>query len=111
MIPVANRLQDVTEYYFSIKLKEVRDLIGQGKPIINLGIGSPDLLPPDEVVEAMRNADVHSYQSYQGIPELRKAMASFSVKRKSSRCNSLNWPRPRRRAIGRGGSVRVAITR
>lgn len=77
MIPVANRLQDVTEYYFSIKLKEVRDLIGQGKPIINLGIGSPDLLPPDEVVEAMRNADVHSYQSYQGIPELRKAMASF----------------------------------
>ena len=77
MIPVAKRLQDVKEYYFSIKLREVRDLIGQGKPIINLGIGSPDLLPPDEVVEAMRNADVHSYQSYQGIPELRKAMAAF----------------------------------
>ena len=77
MIPVANRLNDVKEYYFSIKLKEVRSLIEQGKPIINLGIGSPDLSPPDSVTKALYEADIHGYQSYQGLPELRKAMSDF----------------------------------
>ena len=43
MLPEAKRLNDVKEYYFSIKLREVRSLIDQGKPIINLGIGSPEL--------------------------------------------------------------------
>ncbi|WKK66094.1 pyridoxal phosphate-dependent aminotransferase [Lutimonas zeaxanthinifaciens] len=77
MISVANRLNDVKEYYFSIKLKEVRSLIEQGKPIINLGIGSPDLSPPESVTRALYDADIHGYQSYQGLPELRKAMADF----------------------------------
>ncbi|MEL4456897.1 pyridoxal phosphate-dependent aminotransferase [Lutimonas vermicola] len=77
MLPIAKRLNDVKEYYFSIKLREVRSLIAQGKPIINLGIGSPDLAPPETVIRALKNADVHGYQSYQGLPELRKAMASF----------------------------------
>jgi aspartate/methionine/tyrosine aminotransferase len=52
-------------------------LAQQGKPIINLGIGSPDLSPPSEVIEVLKNADVHSYQSYQGIPELRKSISAF----------------------------------
>ena len=77
MLPIAKRLNDVKEYYFSIKLREVRSLIAQGKPIINLGIGSPDLAPPETVTRALKNADIHGYQSYQGLPELRKAMASF----------------------------------
>lgn len=77
MISRAHRLNDVKEYYFSIKLREVRSLINEGKPIINLGIGSPDLAPPESVTSALKNADVHGYQSYQGLPELRKAMASF----------------------------------
>lgn len=77
MISRANRLNDVKEYYFSIKLREVRSLINEGKPIINLGIGSPDLAPPESVTNALKNSDVHGYQSYQGLPELRKAMASF----------------------------------
>ena len=77
MIEIANRLKDVTEYYFSIKLREVRSLIDQGKPIINLGIGSPDLDPPLEVVKALKNANVHGYQNYQGIPELRQSIARF----------------------------------
>lgn len=77
MISKANRLNSVKEYYFSVKLKEVRALAKEGKPIINLGIGSPDLNPPDEVIEVMKNADVHSYQSYQGIPELRKSVSEF----------------------------------
>jgi len=77
MIPVANRLNTVKEYYFSIKLREVRNLIQEGKPIINLGIGSPDLEPPTEVLKALSNANIHGYQNYQGIPELRQAIAKF----------------------------------
>lgn len=56
-------------------------MIAEGKPVINIGIGSPDLLPPQEVIEAMQQATsvsgAHQYQSYQGIPELRKAIAGF----------------------------------
>lgn len=77
MISKANRLNSVEEYYFSVKLREVRSLAQQGKPIINLGIGSPDLSPPSEVIEVLKNADVHSYQSYQGIPELRNSISAF----------------------------------
>jgi aspartate/methionine/tyrosine aminotransferase len=80
----ANRLKNVEEYYFSTKLKEVRSLISKGKPIINLGIGSPDLQPPREVIEAISKASLnpnnHGYQSYQGIPELRESIANFYEK-------------------------------
>ncbi len=81
MIEVADRLHTVEEYYFSKKLREVNLLIASGKPIINLGIGSPDLQPPQKVVEALTkgllNPGAHKYQSYQGLPELREAIAAF----------------------------------
>lgn len=81
MIPTAKRLQTVEEYYFSAKLREVRQLISEGKPIINMGIGSPDLAPDESVIAAIQNAvkdeNAHQYQSYQGLPELRKGMADF----------------------------------
>jgi aspartate/methionine/tyrosine aminotransferase len=81
MITIANRLNSVQEYYFSRKLREVRQLISEGKPVINMGIGSPDLAPDITVIEAMVQAmyddKAHEYQSYQGLPELRKGMADF----------------------------------
>jgi LL-diaminopimelate aminotransferase len=81
MITLANRLNVVEEYYFSSKLREVRQLAAEGKPIINMGIGSPDLKPSqaviDAVVNAMQDENAHQYQSYQGLPELRKGMADF----------------------------------
>lgn len=81
MIQKANRLNDVKEYYFSTKLREVASLRNEGKPIINLAIGSPDLDPPVSVVEALKSAmelpTAHQYQSYQGIPELREGIANF----------------------------------
>ncbi|SDR66360.1 Aspartate/methionine/tyrosine aminotransferase [Formosa sp. Hel1_31_208] len=81
MIQIANRLKHVEEYYFSKKLREVRLLQSQGKPIINLGIGSPDLNPPERVlnalVETFNETGAHKYQSYQGTPELREAIANF----------------------------------
>ncbi|MFA5299357.1 MAG: aminotransferase class I/II-fold pyridoxal phosphate-dependent enzyme [Lutibacter sp.] len=81
MIQKSNRLNEVKEYYFSTKLREVASLRNQGKPIINMAIGSPDLNPPTSVVEAMKSAmdlpTAHQYQSYQGIPELREGISNF----------------------------------
>jgi LL-diaminopimelate aminotransferase len=81
MITTAKRLDVVEEYYFSSKLREVRQLQSEGKPIINMGIGSPDLNPSKAVIEAvvsaMQDENAHQYQSYQGLPELRKGMADF----------------------------------
>ncbi|MCT4699179.1 pyridoxal phosphate-dependent aminotransferase [Tenacibaculum haliotis] len=81
MIQPAKRLETVQEYYFSKKLREVRALAAAGKPIINIGIGSPDLQPPTKVLTAIQqsfnDAVAHKYQSYQGLPELRNAIAEF----------------------------------
>ena len=81
MIQTAKRLETVQEYYFSKKLKEVNQLATEGKPIINIGVGSPDLLPHSSVIEAIQNAmfdaKAHEYQSYQGLPDLRKGFAAF----------------------------------
>ena len=93
MIRTATRLNTVEEYYFSKKLREVRSLITSGKPIINIGIGSPDLKPPNEVVNALQKSlndtTAHQYQSYQGLPELRVAMTSFYESKFDVSLNSL----------------------
>lgn len=81
IIPTADRLGDVKEYYFSTKLREVAQLREAGKDIISLGIGSPDLPPAPEVIAALtetaQRPDVHGYQSYVGIPKLRRAFAGW----------------------------------
>jgi aspartate/methionine/tyrosine aminotransferase len=62
-------------------LREVRGLMAQGKPIINMGIGSPDLTPSEHVLKAIQDsvfeAGAHQYQSYQGLPQLREGIAKF----------------------------------
>jgi len=81
MIRTADRLHTVEEYYFSKKLREVRGLMAEGKPIINMGIGSPDLAPSEAIIKSIQDAvldsGAHQYQSYQGLPELREAVADF----------------------------------
>jgi LL-diaminopimelate aminotransferase len=80
-VSTATRLESVKEYYFSKKLREVAGLVQAGKPVLNMGIGSPDLPPHPTVIEALQGAMKHPranmYQSYQGIPELREAIALF----------------------------------
>lgn len=92
MIQPAKRLNTVKEYYFSKKLREVRTLIAAGKPIINMGIGSPDLQPSAEVLSAiessLQDATAHKYQSYQGLPELRSAISNFYKNKFSVTTNS-----------------------
>jgi aspartate/methionine/tyrosine aminotransferase len=77
----ARKLNHVAEYYFATKLREVRELVLAGKPIINAAIGNPDLPPPPQAVAALTaaltDASAHGYQSYLGLPELREAMSQF----------------------------------
>lgn len=77
----ANRIQNVQEYYFSRKLREVAQLNAQGLDIISLGIGGPDRMPASEVIETLteeaNRPDSHSYQPYVGLPELRNAFADW----------------------------------
>ena len=80
-IEPAARLNAVNEYYFSKKLKEIAALNAEGKDIISLGIGSPDMPPSAETIDVLcknaKNENAHGYQPTVGIPELRQAMASF----------------------------------
>jgi aspartate/methionine/tyrosine aminotransferase len=80
----AKRLNGIGEYYFSQKLREIDELNKQGKNIINLGIGSPDLPPHPDVIKVLQEEsakpNVHAYQNYKGSPVLRKAFADWYSK-------------------------------
>ena len=84
MIKPASRFGQVEEYYFSRKLREIAQMNAEGKNVINLGIGSPDLAPAKEVIQVLnersRMEGNHAYQSYVGIPELRKAFSGWYKK-------------------------------
>ena len=77
----ANRLIGIGEYYFSQKLREIDELNKEGKNIINLGIGSPDLPPHNSVIRVLQEEsakpNVHAYQGYKGSPILRKAISDW----------------------------------
>ena len=78
---VAKRLEGIGEYYFSQKLREIDELNKQGKNILNLGIGSPDLPPQPEVIKVLQEEsakpNVHAYQGYKGSPILRGAISQW----------------------------------
>ena len=97
-IKPADRISNVSEYYFSKKLKEIAKLNAEGKDIISLGIGSPDMPPSEQTIEALcddaRKADAHGYQSYIGIPELRQAFATFYKKNFGVELNPTNEIQP-----------------
>jgi len=93
-IQAAKRLQQFEEYYFSKKLREVAKLIAAGKPVINLGIGSPDLNPPVLAIENLNAAcsekGAHQYQSYRGVPTFRTAISDWYKKHFEVRLNPEN---------------------
>ena len=89
IIQPAKRTESVQEYYFSRKLKEIAqmnaDRAQRGEaPVINLGIGSPDGMPPAEAIQSLcasaQQPGNHAYQSYVGLPELRQAFAEWYSK-------------------------------
>lgn len=81
MITPAKRLETVQEYYFSRKLKEVAEMNAKGLDVISLGIGSPDMPPSENTIKKLCETaplpNVHGYQPYVGIPELRQGFADF----------------------------------
>ena len=86
IIPPATRTASVQEYYFSRKLKEIAQINRQNAaagqaPVINLGIGAPDGMPPADAIRTLtenaQRSDTHAYQSYVGIEELRKGFADW----------------------------------
>lgn len=84
IIETADRLKTTKEYYFSVKLQEVRELMAQGKDIINIAIGNPDMAPSqstiDELNKQSNNPANHGYQAYRSIPELRKSISEWTEK-------------------------------
>ena len=81
LIDPAARIQGVEEYYFASKLREIRQMNLTGETVINLGIGSPDLPPAAAAIEVLQEQALlpenHGYQPYNGVPELRKAIANW----------------------------------
>ncbi|WP_341664113.1 aminotransferase class I/II-fold pyridoxal phosphate-dependent enzyme [Blattabacterium cuenoti] len=84
MIVAAKRMHQISEYFFSEKMKEIQNLEKNGLKIINLGIGNPDLLPPYGVIQKMKQAselkNANTYQSYIGIETLRNAISNWYKK-------------------------------
>ncbi len=80
-IEPAEHIKSLKEYYFSVKLAEVARMNSEGKDVINLGVGAPDSMPSDKTIETLcataQLADVHAYQPYSGIPELRQAYCDW----------------------------------
>jgi len=81
IVEAAQRLNNTKEYYFSIKLREIEQLKSEGKDIINMAIGSPDMAPSDNTVQALithaQDPCMHGYPPYRGLPELRQAIARW----------------------------------
>lgn len=80
-IEPAEHIKTISEYYFSVKLAEVAQMNAEGKDVISLAVGAPDRMPSQETIDALcetaNRPDVHAYQPYTGIPELRKAYSEW----------------------------------
>ena len=97
-IQPANRVNEIQEYYFSRKLKEVAQLNAEGKDIISLAIGSPDMPPSkqaiDKLCEVAHQENAHGYQPSSGLPELREAMAGFYKRTYGVELNAMSEVQP-----------------
>jgi len=98
MIRPSDRVSDIQPYYFATKLKEIAKLNENGAKVINLGIGSPDLNPPESAVETLKSSlkvnAAHQYQSYYGLPELRQAFIDFYQQHYMTRIESIQHVLP-----------------
>ncbi|MBE9460297.1 pyridoxal phosphate-dependent aminotransferase [Dyadobacter subterraneus] len=81
IIETAQRTRQTSEYYFSVKLAEVRKLVAEGHDVINLGIGNPDMMPSEQTLttlsEAALKPQAHGYQPYVGTVAFRNAIAEY----------------------------------
>lgn len=84
-VQTAERLNNISEYYFSGKLAQVRSMTARGIDVINLGVGNPDLSPHQSVINELALSSSqegsHGYQSYRSVPELRTAFSKWYLAR------------------------------
>lgn len=84
IVSLADRLKKVEEYYFSKKIEQIAKMRAAGIEVINLGIGSPDLTPPEEVLktvsESILNSPIHGYSTYRSSIELRQGLSDWLLK-------------------------------
>lgn len=94
----ADRVEAIKEYYFSRKLRELAKLNAEGADIISLGIGGPDRAPAEDVITTMQRElekeGNHSYQSHNGLPELRRAFADWYMAKYGVELNPDNEIQP-----------------
>lgn len=81
----ANRIANLPPYFFAQLGQKIAQLKKEGRDIIRIDIGSPDLPPPDFILQELNRSAAdpghHSYAGYYGIPALRQAMADYYHKR------------------------------
>ncbi len=81
----ANRLDRVPPYLFVEISRKIASKKSQGIDVISFGIGDPDLATPDRVIEELRDTALdaanHRYPETDGLPEFRKAVADWYMKR------------------------------
>ena len=81
----ADRLSRLPMYVFASLGARIRALQAEGLDVIRLDIGSPDMPPPDLIIEALHrsalNPDHHGYAGYLGTPALRQATADYYAQR------------------------------
>ena len=82
---IADRVADLPPYVFAKLGRRIQTLIAEGHDVIRLDIGSPDLPPPDFIIEALYHSaqkpSNHGYGGYYGTPALRQAMATYYQQR------------------------------
>lgn len=82
---VAKRIMDLPAYAFAVAGKRLEEMRARGVDVIDLGIGSPDLPPPPQIIEALyrsaQRADTHGYAGYYGLPALRRAIGDYYQRR------------------------------
>jgi LL-diaminopimelate aminotransferase len=78
-------MDSLPTYVFAAIGEQVRALKAQGRDVIRLDIGSPDLPPASQVVDALEEAarqpNTHGYAGYYGDPEYREAIAQYYERR------------------------------
>lgn len=94
IIETAQRTRQTSEYYFSVKLAEVRKLVAEGHDVINLGIGNPDMMPSEQTLTALSEAalkpQAHGYQPYVGTVSFRNAIAEYYQRTYGVKLNPLS---------------------
>jgi len=84
-IAISKRLESLPPYLFAEIDAAKRQARQEGRPIIDLGVGDPDIPTPrfiiDALYEAAQDPKNHRYALDQGMPELRRAIAAWYQKR------------------------------